>query len=88
MDSKEKFETFDNGYKEGYLMAAQQVASKVLRLIDDNPSWMLKTDRERAKTHIKLSTKYLLQHRGIIPYTYDVLTGKKDDVPLDFNIDC
>lgn len=86
MTQEEKFETFENGYKEGYFMAAQQVASVVLRLIDDQPSWMLKTDREHAKASIKLATKHLLCKRGIIPYSYDVLIGKAQDVPVDFNM--
>lgn len=86
MDSKEKFETFENGYKEGYFMAAQQVASVVLRLIDNHPSWMLKAEREQAKTSIKLATKHLLSKHGIIPYSHDVITGKAEDVPVDFNM--
>ncbi len=87
-DTKEKFEAFDSGYKEGYFMAAQQVASKILRLIDQNQSWMLEQERRYAKASIKLATKTLLQKRGIIPYTHDVITGKAVDVPLDFNMDC
>ena len=88
MESKEKFEVFENGYKEGYLMAAQQVVSTVIRLINNHPSWMLKPEREQAKAEIKLATKHLLAKRGVIPYSHDVITGKAEEVPLDFEMKC
>lgn len=87
-DTKEKSEAFSNGYEEGYFMAAQQLASKILRLIDLNQSWMLEKERRIAKASIKLATKTLLQKRGIIPHAHDVIMGKAEDVPLDFNMDC
>lgn len=86
MDNKEHFEVFDNGYKEGYFMAAQQVASVILRLIDNHPSWMLKPEREQAKASIKLATKHLLHRRGIVPWPHDVLTGKAEDVHVNFDM--
>ena len=86
MDNKEHFEVYENGYKEGYFMAAQQVASVVLRLIDNHPSWMLKPEREQAKASIKLATKHLLSKRGIIPYSHDVITGKAEDITVDFDM--
>lgn len=86
MDNKEHFEVFENGYKEGYFMAAQQVASTVIRLINNHPSWMLEPDRRRSIAEIKLATKHLLSRRGIIPYAHDVLMGKAEDVPVNFDM--
>lgn len=86
MDTKEHFEVFENGYKEGYFMAAQQVASVVIRLINNHPSWMLDPERRQAIAEIKLATKHLLRKRDIIPNSYDVIMGKAEDVPVDFNM--
>lgn len=86
MNNKEKFEAFDNGYKEGYFQAAQEVASVVLRLIDNHPSWMLDPSRRVAKAEIKLATRHLLSKRGIIPYAHDVITGKAEEVTVDFDM--
>ena len=87
MDNEEKIAAFDSGYNEGFFFAAQAVASRVLRLICNHPSWMLDPDRKAAIAEIKMTTKYCLQKRGIIPYSYDVITGKAEDVPIDFNLD-
>lgn len=86
MDNKEHFEVYENGYKEGCFMAAQQVASVVLRLIDNHPSWMLDPSRRVAKAEIKLATRHLLSKRGIIPYAHDVITGKAEEVTVDFDM--
>jgi hypothetical protein len=86
MDNKEHFEVYENGYKEGYFMAAQQVASVVLRLIDNHPSWMLDPSRRVAKAEIKLATRHMLSKRGIIPYAHDVITGKAEEVTVDFDM--
>lgn len=86
MDNKEHFEVYENGYREGYFQAAQAVASVVLRLIDNHQSWMLKPEREQSRASIKLATKHVLQKRGIIPFSYDVITGKAEDVPVNFDM--
>lgn len=86
MDTKEHFEVFENGYKEGYFMAAQQLASTVLRLINNHPSWMLDPERRAAIAEVKLATKHLLVRRGIIPSSYDVIMGKAEEVKLDFDM--
>lgn len=86
MDNKEIFEHFDSGYKEGYFQAAQEVASVVLRLIENHPSWMLDPERRAAIAEVKLATKHLLVRRGIIPSSYDVIMGKAEEVKLDFDM--
>lgn len=86
MDTKEHFEVYENGYREGYFIAAQQVASTVLRLINNHPSWMLDPERRAAIAEVKLATKHLLVRRGIIPSSYDVIMGKAEEVKLDFDM--
>lgn len=86
MDNKEHFEVYENGYREGYFMAAQQLASTVLRLINNHPSWMLDPERRAATAEVKLATKHLLVRRGIIPSSYDVIMGKAEEVKLDFDM--
>lgn len=86
MDNKEHFEVYENGYREGFFMAAQQLASTVLRLINNHPSWMLDPERRAAIAEVKLATKHLLVRRGIIPSSYDVIMGKAEEVKLDFDI--
>lgn len=87
MTNEEKMAAFDSGYNEGFLFAAQAVASRVLRLIYNHPSWMLEPDRKAAIAEIKMTTKYCLQKRGVIPYSHDVITGKSDEVPVNFDLD-
>lgn len=84
--TNEEITKFESGYNEGFFFAAQAVASVVLRLIDNHPSWMLELSRKQAKAEIKLATKHILQKRGIIPSSYQVMTGKAEDVPVDFNL--
>lgn len=86
MDTKEHFEVYENGYREGYFIAAQQVASTVLRLINNHPSWMLDPERRAAIAEVKLATKHLLVRRGIIPSSYDVIRGKAEEVKVDFDM--
>lgn len=86
MDNKEHFEVYENGYREGFFMAAQQLASTVLRLINNHPSWMLDPERRAAIAEVKLATKHLLVRRGIIPSSYDVIRGKAEEVKLDFDM--
>lgn len=86
MDNKEHFEVYENGYREGYFMAAQQLASTVLRLINNHPSWMLDPERRAAIAEVKLATKHMLVRRGIIPSSYDVISGKAEEVKLDFDM--
>ena len=87
MTNEEKMAAFDSGYNEGFLFAAQAVASRVLRLIYNHPRWMLESDRKAAIAEIKLTTKYCLQKRGVIPSSYKVMIGKAEDVPVHFDLD-
>ena len=86
MDNKDKIAAFDSGYNEGFFFAAQAVASRVIRLINNHPSWMLEPDRKQAIAEMKLTTNNLLQKRGVIPSTYDVIRGKAEEVFVDFNM--
>jgi hypothetical protein len=84
--NKSETDKFYSGYNEGFLFAAQAVASAMLRLISNHPSWMLESSRRQAVAEIKLATRHILHRRGLIPSSYDVMTGKAEDVPVDFNI--
>lgn len=83
--TEQEFQKYNSGYNEGFFFAAQALASRILRLIDNHPSWMLEPDKRQAKAEIKLVTKHLLQKRRIIPTSYDVTTGKAENVEIDFN---
>lgn len=83
--TEQEFQKYNSGYNEGFFFAAQALASRILRLIDNHPSWMLEPDKRQAKAEIKLVTKYLLQKRRIIPTSYDVITGKAENVEINFN---
>ena len=84
MTNDEKIATFESGYNEGFFFAAQAVASTVLRLIYNHPSWMLEPSRKQAVAEIKLATKHILNRRGLIPTSYEVMTGRAEEVPIDF----
>jgi len=47
---------------------------------------MLEPSRRQAKAEIRLATKNILQKKGLIPSSYAVMTGKAEDVPVDFNL--
>lgn len=79
-------QTFESGYREGFFFAAQALASRVIRIIHQHQSWMLDPEKKQAIAEIKLTTKNLLKKRGIIPTSYEVITGKAEDVPVDFNM--
>lgn len=77
---------FQSGYNEGFFYAAQVVASMAIRLINNHPSWMLDPSRKQAIAEIKLSTKRILNKQGLIPTSYEVIMGKANDVPVDFDL--
>ena len=84
--TQEEIQKFETGYNEGFFFAAQAVASVVLRLIDNHPSWMLDHNRKQAKAEIKLATKHILQKRKLIPTSYQIMMGQAEEVPVDFNL--
>ena len=86
MDNKEYFETYEKGFRSGYLQAVQETVSVIRRLIDNHPSWMLEPERRVSKASINLAAKHLLQKRGCVPYDHDVITGKAEKVSLDFDM--
>lgn len=75
---------FESGYNEGYLYAAQEVASTIIRLINTH-RWMLPSDKTQAIAQIKLSTRHILERRKLVPTTYQVLRGAID-VRLNFDM--
>lgn len=77
---------FESGFNEGFLYASQVVASAIIRSIHNHPRWMLPRDREQAVAQIKLSTRFILEKRKLVPTTYQVMRGKADDVILDFDL--
>lgn len=80
----EEMKKFESGYNEGFLYAAQVVASEVIRLINTH-RWMLPSDKTQAVAQIKLSTRAILEHRKLVPTTYQVIRGA-EDVPLNFEL--
>lgn len=75
---------FNEGYNEGFKYAVQLMASKSLRIIDARP--IDETDKEILSQTIKLQAKWLLQERVLVPYDYEVLTGKAKPVELNFDL--
>lgn len=84
--TKEEMAKFESGFNEGFLYAAQVVASAIIRSINNHPSWMLPKERTQANAQIKLTTRQILEKRKLVPTTYQVMRGLADDVKLDFNI--
>lgn len=84
--TKDEMQKYDSGFNEGFLYAAQVVASAIIRSIHNHPDWMLQNNRTQAVAQIKLTTRYILQKRKIVPTKYEVIRGKAKDVNLDFDI--
>ena len=84
--TNEEIQKYDSGFNEGFLYAAQVVASAIIRSINNHPIWMLPSDRKQAVAQIQLTTRYILEKRKLIPTTYQVLRGQAEEVKLDFNI--
>ena len=84
--TNEEIQKYDSGFNEGFLYAAQVVASAIIRSINNHPIWMLPSDRKQAVAQIQLTTRYILEKRKLIPTIYQVLRGQAEEVKLDFNI--
>lgn len=84
--TQEEFQKYDSVFNDGFLYAAQVVASAIIQSINNHPNWMLPNDRKQAESQIKLTTRHILERRKLIPTTYQVLRESAKDVKLDFNI--
>lgn len=84
--TEQELQKFESGYNEGIIYAVQVTASEIIRIINTHRSWMLEPHRVAAEAHIKMAAKRILQKRGLMPYEYDVITGKADNMNLDFNM--
>ena len=84
--TKDEMQKYDSGYNEGFLYAAQVVASAIIQSIQSHHQWMLPKERTQAVAQIKLTTRYILQKRKLVPTKYEVIREKAEDVILDFNI--
>lgn len=84
--TKDEIQIYDSGFNEGFLYAAQVVASAIIRSINSHPGWMLNNDRTKAVAQIQLTTRYILQKRKIVPTKYEIIQGKAEDIILDFNM--
>ena len=84
--TQEEFQKYDSGFNDGFLYAAQVVASAIIQSINNHPNWMLPNDRKQAEAQIKLTTRHILERRKLIPTTYQVLVESAEDVKLDFNL--
>lgn len=86
MTDREAFRQYEVAYNEGILFAAQAIASRVIRLMNNGNIKMLPTDRVAATAWVRSTAMRFLEGRGIIPTSYDVMTGKAEEVVLDFNM--
>lgn len=84
--TKEEMQKFESGFNEGFLFAAQVVASAVIRSLNNHPTWMLPGDRRKAVAQIQLTTRFILEKRKLVPTAYQVMRGLAEDVKLDFNM--
>lgn len=83
--NEELLQKFTSGYNEGMFYAVQLMASEAIRIVH-SASTVTPKDREVLALRMQMRAKEILKRRGLIPYDYDVLTGKKDAVQLDFNM--
>lgn len=83
--TQEEMQLFDRGYNEGVMYAIQLMAREALCIVATQLH-LLEPDRAQMSARIKMQAKRLLQKRGLVPFEYDVMMGKAEDVELDFNI--
>ena len=81
----EEMQKFNSGFNEGVMYAVQLMASEAIRIINTQ-SCVLNSERMQIRGRIKMNAKRILQHRGLVPFDYDVMTGKAENVVLDFNM--
>lgn len=84
--TKEEMQKYESGFNEGLMYGVQLTVSEILRIINNHPTWLLKPDKISAEAHFKMAAKHILQRRGLLPYEYDIMTGKAEPVELDFNM--
>ena len=84
--TQEEMQKFDSGFNEGFIYAAQVVASAIIQNINNNPSRMLPNAMMAAVADIKLTTRHILQKRGLVPTYYEAIREPAKEVQLDFNL--
>lgn len=80
-----EIDKFTSGYNEGFMYAVQLMAGEAIRTIHNQPR-ILGVDKTIVTAKIKQKAATILNKRGLMPYSYDVLTGKAEKVELDFNL--
>lgn len=85
-ENMEMMRKFESGFNEGVLWAVQMTTSKMIRLLNQHNTWMLKPDRDQAVAMFKMAARSILEKRKIVPTSYQVMMGKAEDVELDFNM--
>ena len=80
-----EIDKFASGYNEGFMYAVQLMAGEAIRTIHNQPR-ILGVDKKIVTAKIKQKAATILKKRGLIPYSYDVLTGKAENVELDFTL--
>ena len=80
-----EIDKFASGYNEGFMYAVQLMAGEAIRTIHNQPR-ILGVDKTIVTAKIKMKAEKILQKRGLMPYSHDVLMGKAEKVELDFNM--
>lgn len=73
---------FESGYNEGYWMGigdAMKMALEVIKTASSNH--ILDSSKTYLTATLELKVKSALQKKKLLPYSYDVITGKAEDVP-------
>lgn len=78
--NKEQIELFGKGHDEGYWQGFGEAMKIALEVIATaHPKYLLDPHKVVLSSTISMRGKSVLQKKKMLPYSYDVITGKAED---------
>ena len=81
----EEYKRLEAQFNEGILLGVQAATGKMIEILQLHPSWMTPRGLSQATAQFKISARNMLEKRGIVPTSYEVIRGA-EDVQLDFDV--
>lgn len=63
-------------YNEGILIAVKETRAKMIEIIQQHNGGITPAAKQQLVAAVELAAKWMLIKRGILPYSYDIISGK------------
>lgn len=84
--TEEYYKRIEASFNEGLLFAVQATTGKMIEILQQHNSGIAPAAKQQLVAAFELAAKRMLVKRGIMPYSYDVISGKVENVELDFTL--